>query len=93
MIHVDPSHPAFKRLPRKDQALIYSKLGLAKKQIAHELEAHITTVEMWLNPERWERRLAWKRETYKTPEHKQNYNEWRRNYRAAARQTQREEGQ
>jgi hypothetical protein len=66
MIHVDPAHPAFERLPRRQQAMIYFQMGWTIEAIIDEFDVNRRTAEMWRSPEQWERAKAYRR----TPEHR-----------------------
>ena len=46
----DPAHPAFPRLPRQQQAVVYAELGWSRRAIAQELGCHHTAIRYWLDP-------------------------------------------
>jgi transposase len=62
MIHVDPASADFERLSRPEQARIYAGMGWDKNALAEEFGVTTETVRLWLDPERYERKLAREKE-------------------------------
>lgn len=65
MIHVDPAHPAFERLPRAQQAQIYHRYyGWTIEALKDEFGVVRDTAMRWINPEhramRNARNKAWR---------------------------------
>lgn len=85
MIHVDPAHPAFERLPREQQARIYHSMGWDIPALAEEFDVARITVRMWVNPEYREREKARLRAYRQTARYKQTASECSRRYRESGR--------
>lgn len=61
MIHVDPAHPAFERLPRSQQARIYVRHGWTIEALMDEYGVVRKTVRTWLRPDGLEKSRESKR--------------------------------
>lgn len=62
MIHIDPAHPAFERLPRHRQAAIYFRMGWKASAVADEFGVKTETARRWKNPEAYAKRTAYQAE-------------------------------
>lgn len=82
MIHVDPAHPAFVRLPRAQQACIYYAMGWTVPALAEEFEVATSTARRWVNPEYRAKREAYNAAWRKTEHGKKSDAASTRNYRA-----------
>ncbi|EIM25724.1 hypothetical protein [Microvirga lotononidis] len=68
MMHIDPASPAFERLPRRKQGFILvTHCGWTIEALMDEYGISEFTAGLWLDPDRYERRLASKKAYRKTP--------------------------